>query len=62
MIGTGSHDDPEFIRGTQSVPSSCLRVASGNEYFSFFSSSNPCEPDRKGKGVLDLLLIDVGTV
>ena len=61
MIGTGSQEDPELIRGTQPMPSSCLRVDSGKRCFSF-SSSNPCEPDRKGKGVLGLLLFIEATV
>ena len=43
VIGTGSQDEPELIRGTHPVSSSCLRVDSGKKFFSF-SSSNPCEP------------------
>ena len=53
--GTGSQEVPELMRGTQSVPSSCLRVASGGKC-STSSSVAAWEPERKGKGVLGLLL------
>ena len=56
MIGTGSQEDPELMIGTQSEPSSCLRIGSSDACLSF-SSSNSCEPDRKGKGVVGLLLL-----
>ena len=61
MMGTGSQEDPELMIGTQSEPSSCLRIGSSDTCLSV-SSSNSCEPDRKGKGVVGLLLLVEVTV